>query len=417
VRRLALLLGCLALVAACSSAADEGDSSATDPTPPATTSPTTGQPTTPGGTPTTGAEQVEDDHGDAGPAPKPKPLRPGERFVNLAMPEAYTPSAPYGVGTDDYRCFLLDPHFTRKQFVTGVNVLPGNPDVVHHVILFRVDPGRVADAQETDAEEPGQGWTCFGDAGVRTTDTGLQLDNAPWIGAWAPGGGESMMGRDMGIPLDPGSRIIMQVHYNLLAGTEPDVSSTQLRVRSGNADLEPLETVLMPAPVELPCRPRYADGPLCDRAAALEDVVDRFGPQASWTAAGLQLLCGGNTQDPPAGPVQSCDRIVSSPMTIHAVAGHMHLLGRSISIVVNPDTPRARTILDIPVWDFDNQGAKPLATPVRVQPLDTIRVTCRHTQRLRDLLPAFEGQPDRYVVWGEGTTDEMCLGILLVTKP
>ena len=25
--------------------------------------------------------------------------------------------------------------------------------------------------------------------------------------------------------------------------------------------------------------------------------------------------------------------------------------------------------------------------------------------------------PPRYVVWGEGTTDEMCLGLLLVTRP
>ena len=41
-----------------------------------------------------------------------------------------------------------------------------------------------------------------------------------------------------------------------------------------------------------------------------------------------------------------------------------------------------------------------------------MKVTCRHVQWLRDQLPAFEGQPDRYVVWGEGTTDEMCLGIL-----
>ena len=46
-----------------------------------------------------------------------------------------------------------------------------------------------------------------------------------------------------------------------------------------------------------------------------------------------------------------------------------------------------------------------------------MRVTCRHDQSLRDLLPAFKGSPEKYVVWGEGTTDEMCLGLLLVTRP
>jgi hypothetical protein len=94
----------------------------------------------------------------------------------------------------------------------------------------------------------------------------------------------------------------------------------------------------------------------------------------------------------------------------------MHLLGRSIRIQVDPGTPRARTVLDLPVWDFDNQGAKAV-TPVPLRRGDTVRVTCRHDQRLRDLLPAFKDQPERYVVWGEGTTDEMCLGILLVTRP
>ena len=35
-------------------------------------------------------------------------LRRGEHFQNLALPAAYKPHA--AVGTDDYRCFLIDPH-------------------------------------------------------------------------------------------------------------------------------------------------------------------------------------------------------------------------------------------------------------------------------------------------------------------
>jgi hypothetical protein len=46
-----------------------------------------------------------------------------------------------------------------------------------------------------------------------------------------------------------------------------------------------------------------------------------------------------------------------------------------------------------------------------------VRVTCEHDQSLRDVLPAFEAQEERWVVWGEGTTDEMCLGMLMVTRP
>ena len=57
-------------------------------------------------------------------------------------------------------------------------------------------------------------------------------------------------------------------------------------------------------------------------------------------------------------------RTLGEPITIHGVAGHMHLLGRSLKIEVNPGTPQARTILDIPVWDFDDQGSRPI-DPIR----------------------------------------------------
>ena len=43
---------------------------------------------------------------------------------------------PLGTGTDDYRCFLLDPQLTKDVYLTGTFVKPGNADVVHHVILF-----------------------------------------------------------------------------------------------------------------------------------------------------------------------------------------------------------------------------------------------------------------------------------------
>ena len=88
--------------------------------------------------------------------------------------------------------------------------------------------------------------------------------------------------------------------------------------------------------------------------------------------------------------MQSCTRTLREPMTIMGVAGHMHLLGRSIKIEVNPGTDRAQTVLDIPVWDFDNQGAKPIK-PVHLDTWDTVKVTCEHVQWLRDQLPVVRG--------------------------
>lgn len=373
-----------------------------------------GAPTPTPSSPVTSAGDPAPDHdahqgGSAEAATVAGPLRAGERYVEVGLPRAYTPGAPT-TGTDDYRCFLLDPGLDQDAYLTGLDVLPGRDDLVHHVILFRVPPDAVTRARLQDRSVPGQGWTCFGGSGLEGPDDGL--DDAPWLGAWAPGGGEQALAPDLGIPLEAGSLVVLQVHYNLISGTGADRSRARLRIAPGTKGLQPLETMLLPAPVELPCRPG-ADGPLCDRAAALADVKTRFGAFAGATADFLSMICQGNEP----GPVQSCSRSVGEPATIRAVAGHMHLLGRSLSIVVNPDSADAHTVLDIPVWDFDDQASRPLDRPVRLEPGDELQVTCEHDQGLRDLLPAFEDQPERYVLWGEGTTDEMCLGIVLVTRP
>ena len=49
----------------------------------------------------------------------------------------------------------------------------------------------------------------------------IQIDDAPWLAAWAPGGKETVTKPGYGKKLEKGSRIVMQVHYNLLAGPGP----------------------------------------------------------------------------------------------------------------------------------------------------------------------------------------------------
>ncbi|HZN71276.1 MAG TPA: monooxygenase [Micromonosporaceae bacterium] len=344
----------------------------------------------------------------------PQPLRDGERFVQLTMPRPYTPTPPNG-GTDEYRCFLVDPKFTERTFVVGSQFLPQNADVVHHAIFFRVQPADVPQARQLDEASPGDGWTCFGGTGLGTGAFRQLNAGAAWIAAWAPGGRETLLKNRTGYEMAPGSQIVMQVHYNLLAtngkpaGT--DRSGIRLRVMSGKANLDPLQTTLIPAPVELPCA-AGEQGQLCDREQAILDVWRRFGHQAGSAVAGLNLLCN-HGKDPVAGSTQHCDLQVRQTGTVYAVAGHMHLLGRSIKVELNPDTPKARTLLDVPVYNFDDQGSRPLTAPVRVQKGDVYRVTCTHDATLRRQLPELRKLPPRYVVWGEGTSDEMCLGIVI----
>ncbi len=128
----------------------------------------------------------------------------------------YEPAAPKG-GTDDYRCFLADPGLTADSFITGVAFLPGNPAVVHHSILFRVEPDQIDAAQAKDAADPRPGWECFGGPGLptQTKDPLDGLDAAPWLAGWAPGGRENVFAEGFGVPVSAGSRIVVQMHYNL----------------------------------------------------------------------------------------------------------------------------------------------------------------------------------------------------------
>lgn len=337
--------------------------------------------------------------------PPPVPLRDGERFQELTMASPYTPKAPDGA-TDEYRCFMIDPGLTETAFLTGSQFAPQNHDMVHHAIFFRMAPADVAAAEQLDASEEGEGWRCFGDAGV---------GEAAWVAHWAPGANEVLLDDTLGYPMPPGSRLVMQIHYNLLAanGASGGTDQSGIRLRLSGKSLTPLNTALLTAPIELPCTPAE-QGPLCDRGAAVADVTKRFGAQAGETVVRLNEGCN-QGKAPATGPTQSCTQPIDTPLTVHAIAGHMHLLGRAISVELNAGTPQATKLLDIPAFDFDDQAIRPLAAPVEVKPGDTITVTCTHDAGLRQQLPALQKLPPRYVVWGEGTSDEMCLGILVVT--
>jgi hypothetical protein len=344
------------------------------------------------------------------------PLRGGERFLALGMAKPYTPVPPSG-GTDEYRCFVIDPKLTQPAYLIGSEFLPQNAAIVHHAIFFRIDAADVDLAKATDDKDPGDGWTCFGGTGIKQS-TGSPL-GGEWIGSWAPGVSENLVSEHSGYKLEAGSEIVMQVHYNLLASggkaAGTDQSGMRLRLVDGTAKIEQLKTTLLAAPVELPCTTAEA-GPLCDRQTAVTDVGARFGAEAKSFVSNLQLLCG-RGQPTPAGVTQHCDQKVRQAGTVYAVGGHMHLLGRSVSVELNPGTPEGQVLLDVPIYNFDDQGARNLAKPVTVKPGDTLRVTCTHDAALRSMLPALKPLPPRYVVWGDGTSDEMCLGIVIWTPP
>jgi mono/diheme cytochrome c family protein len=318
-----------------------------------------------------------------------------------------TPKSPYtpnGKLKDDYRCFVFDPKLQQDKFVSGFFVTPGERSVVHHVILFRVRPQDAGEILERDRREAGEGYTCFGGA---TSDTA-----GGWIGGWVPGSSQAGYPTGTGMKLEAGGLIVMQIHYNLANGTKPDRSSVD--VRFANEAVTELRTALQVAPVEIPC-PSNLVTPACQRQTTLERNIREDGMRARTRVQGLLTMCGKNAADyqKSAGDAShvstDCERRIVRDGIIYNLMGHLHTRGTSFKLELNPDTPKAQILLEIPAWSFHWQDTYQLQTPIRVERGDRIRVTCTYNNTRGN-------QPDdlepRYVLWGEGTSDEMCLGVI-----
>jgi hypothetical protein len=94
----------------------------------------------------------------------------------------------------------------------------------------------------------------------------------------------------------------------------------------------------------------------------------------------------------------------------------MHQLGRSLRLEVERPDVSTTCLLDLPDWDFAWQGAYQLRDEVALGSEDVLRMRCVWDNGAEDQ-PVINGvqQEPRDVAWGEGTRDEMCLGVLYVT--
>ena len=336
---------------------------------------------------------------------------PKMKKYSVTMTKAHLPVAP-NKGTDDYRCFLLDPKVTEDSIVRSIEFIPQRKDYVHHAIIFRVTDADLTEA--ITADKSGIGWPCFGG-----TSLGGMLSTfitSPWISSWAPGKGKDISPKGYGMPFKKGERFVLQVHYNLLAATDGKIETDQSKivmeaVPAKGSKIRQLQLELFAAPVELACPPGVT-GPLCDRRKSLMDLAERTGQASVRQTLGLNAMCGQNPNQPTPSLTSTCDKYMNRPFSIVAAGPHMHLLGRSLKMVLNPGTKKAKTILNVPNYNFDDQSSVILKSPITVNPGDTIRVECTFDPTLRQKIPQLKSLEPRYVTWGEGSSDEMCLGVL-----
>lgn len=281
--------------------------------------------------------------------------------------------------TDDYRCFLVDLHRQDDRMIVGYRITPGNGRIVHHVITSLFAASDRAALEALDAESPDRpGWPCVG--GPVPTDSAAKADGS--LGAWVPGVSSVLMPAGTGTALHPGDLAVMQVHYNLLAGHEPDRTKIEVKLAPAGTEgsLRLLSTLrLVRRQLSLPA----------GQAGIIEETTL---PASTWALGRFY----------PDGDAQ-----------LVAVAGHMHLLGTHITLE-RTNATGTTTLLDIPAWDFHWQGSYQLATPITLRSDDALTIRCVYdnTQARRDE----EGYlgPLANVHWGEGTQDEMCIGYLTV---
>lgn len=300
--------------------------------------------------------------GDPARAPLPRPplasdWQGGEPELVVAYEEPFF----FEPGPDVYRCFPISLNNSEPLYVKSLEILPGNPEIVHHVLVF-IEGNEEGFAN--DAQEDGPGYTCFGGPG--TSDIRL-------LTGWAPGMTPQKFPADVGMTIPPHSTIIMQVHYHYSLSAGSDQTRVGIQFYQ-----EPHEKELLLLPL--------VNQDFIIPAGAKDYIVEQSVTLPALVSAEL-----------------------------YTVAPHMHLLGTSISVeAVFPDQSEL-CLVDIPRWDFNWQRFYEYPNPIHLPGGTTVSLFCTFDNSPANPNNPFD--PPLDVGWGEATTDEMALAFLGVVVP
>lgn len=311
----------------------------------------------------------------------------------LTMPQAYKPNPPAGK-LDDYRCFMLDPAQTEDTMITGLEVLPQQASVVHHVIVFKPTSDEAQAAAEAKVGTDGQpGFSCFGAAGVPSSVVGL----------WAPGSNahetmDPQTNELLGLPLEKGRKLIMQVHYNTQNGSPLDQSS--IAVKYNKAAKRVKWTVM--ADFLLKLDPGLADTSHQELQGnswmqTINEIYERGLADAYIHGGGVGSLLSGELLNVVLNQPAARD------LKVYAVGPHMHTMGTTLQLEHGQGN-QFKCMAKVPKWDFNWQGSAAYTTPVTIKKDESVRITCHFNT---------SGKTEQ-IKFGEGTQDEMCLAFLMV---
>ncbi|MCU0432548.1 MAG: T9SS type A sorting domain-containing protein [Bacteroidia bacterium] len=255
---------------------------------------------------------------------------------------------------DLYRCFVMPSGLANDEFVTKVEVLPGNRNIVHHALIYQDVANTCVNLDNAD---PAPGYTSFGGVGSFT---------ATLVFGWVPGQEMYELPPNMGIRLLANTNIIMQIHYP--GGTFNQLDSTQVRFT-------------------------FASGTVRD--VTLNPVLNYW----------ANLTNGPINIPPNTTRTYHAQQAVSSDVTLLTVAPHMHLIGRTIkSYAIDPNGDTI-PFIDIPDWNFHWQGFYNFRQLIRVPAGSVVHADAFYDNTSNN--PWNPSSPPQQVNAGEATNDEM----------
>lgn len=259
--------------------------------------------------------------------------------------------------TDIYRCFVLEVDNPTDRFIQGLEVVPGNPAMVHHVLVYQDTSGQ---ARLLDDADSGPGYTSFG---------GIGVGSAKLIGVWVPGSEPLFTPPGMGIKLLANADVVIQVHYPYSDGNEIDSTRINIEFMNGGGI----------------------------REVFIDPLLDHLG-----------TMTNGPLVIPP-NEIRTfhSQRTTPVPGILTAVGPHGHLICRSLKSYAVLPSGETVPLIDIPNWDFHWQGMYQFRRPIYL-PAGTVL----HGVGVYDNTPGNPlnpNNPPQGVSLGESTTDEMML--------
>jgi hypothetical protein len=310
--------------------------------------------------------------------------------VMLEMSEPYNPIG----GQEDYRCIPLAWSGSVPLYITGTHIMPGARSQIPQVIAYIAPPQLGAKLTQVDKAHPGGGYPCLGSP--LPSDGSMTGEQAPaWLDVWHPGDAGKLFPTATGVRIDPGSTVILQVHYSAPAGANlTDLSAIELQVAS---------TVQQPAAVI----------PFTNNAWSFAGAGSLF------IGMGLPEVMLGHSGDlfQFANFIgANLDMIDGQPLFIYGAGVQMNRLGTRGRVALRRSNGAEDCLLDAPAWSFEWRQRHHFTTPKIINVGDQVEVVCTwdNSQANQPWSNGMQAAPQE-VVWGDGPQDEQCVAMLLVS--